>query len=450
MLSGVSVRKVRQTERIRPGRAAERYLFREWGMCRYVWNQLCEESQTRHLWNRAARASGVAWEDLPTFGYADQDKHLSRLRRATVDEDGVAWLAGGSSVAQQQTVRDFAAARSKALMDHKNKVPVAQRRGLPTWRSKDRDLPTMNYTRRGFALRPHPGTGRLALSLPGGVVVPVVWTRTLPCSPGSVRVYQDSLGHWYASFVVEVAVGAEHLPPVGHERALGIDWGVTETATTVVGDLRSGMVDESHTYDLPHAQHGKTTAQRLAGYQRMMARRRTPRGTPNSKRYVKATRQAAKAHKKVQRQRRDDARKWAKKIVLDHDMVAVEDFKPKFLAKQRNMSRKAADAAIAHTKTELVWMATKHGRDLRLVHPRHTTTDCASCGARTKHRLPLGERTYTCETCGMVRPRDKNSAAVMIVRAFGDAASSAAWAGFVPADAEGVNPEPAAAREPAA
>ncbi|MEV0632252.1 transposase [Nonomuraea wenchangensis] len=96
--------------------------------------------------------------------------------------------------------------------------------------------------------------------------------------------------------------------------------------------------------------------------------------------------------------------------------MAVEDFKPKFLAKS-TMARKAADAAISATKAELINMARKHGRDVRLVHPAHTTVDCARCGARTKHALPLSERTCTCTLCGAVSPRDKNSAGVMLVRA---------------------------------
>ncbi|MFF4757282.1 zinc ribbon domain-containing protein [Streptomyces sp. NPDC001292] len=43
-----------------------------------------------------------------------------------------------------------------------------------------------------------------------------------------------------------------------------------------------------------------------------------------------------------------------------------------------------------------------------LVRPAHTTLDCGSCGARTKHALPLSERTYACTACGAVSPRDKN------------------------------------------
>jgi putative transposase len=40
----------------------------------------------------------------------------------------------------------------------------------------------------------------------------------------------------------------------------------------------------------------------------------------------------------------------------------------------------------------------------------------ASAGA-AKTRLLLSERTFTCGSCGAVLPRDKNSAAVMLVRA---------------------------------
>jgi putative transposase len=186
---------------------------------------------------------------------------------------------------------------------------------------------------------------------------------------------------------------------------IGVDWGVTETATTT---------EES--FDLPHAQHGKSAAAKLARYQRMMARRRPATAKPGSKGYRTAKRQAALSYAKVARQRRDDARKWAKAVVVNHDQIAVEDFRPKFLAKS-TMARKAADGAIGQAKRELIWMATKHGRDLRLVDPAYTTMDCGQCGARTKHRLPLSERTYTCESCGTVKPRDRNSATVMVVRA---------------------------------
>jgi putative transposase len=172
----------------------------------------------------------------------------------------------------------------------------------------------------------------------------------------------------------------------------------------------------SDAHDLPHAEHGRRARQRLTRYDRMTARRRPKRGQPASKGYREARSLRAKAYKKVARQREDTGRKWAKKVVRDHDAVAVEDFRRRFLAKT-TMARKAADAAIGATKAALVEMGRKHGRDIRLVHPAHTTMDCAQCDARAEHRLPLGERTYTCTACGLGSPRDKSSARVMLVRA---------------------------------
>ncbi|MFD8718657.1 zinc ribbon domain-containing protein [Streptomyces sp. NPDC059629] len=125
---------------------------------------------------------------------------------------------------------------------------------------------------------------------------------------------------------------------------------------------------------------------------------------------------------------RDFAESQSKAPHAQHGKKASAKRRPKFLAKT-TMARKAADAAIGATKAALIEMGRKHGRDIRLVHPAHTTMDCASCGARTKHALPLSERTYTCTTCGVVSPRDRNSARVMPVRA-----------GLNPAGAEGVSP----------
>lgn len=284
---------------------------------------------------------------------------------------------------------------------------MRQRAGMPRPKKKREALPSLNYTRRGFRIK----DGRLHLA--GGIVLSVVWSRDLLADPTSVRVYRDSTGAWYASFVV--ATEAELLPATG--RVIGIDWGVKETATTT-----------SDAHDLPHAQHGKKAQEKLTRYDRMMARRKPKKGQAGSKGYWHAKKLRSKLYKKVADQRQDTSRKWAKKVATDHDAIAVEDFKPKFLAKS-TMARKAADAAIGATKRALTEMGRKHGRTVHLVHPAHTTMDCALCGARAKHALPLSERTYTCTVCGAVSPRDKNSARVMLVRA-----------GLNPASADLVSP----------
>ncbi|MFE2551616.1 RNA-guided endonuclease InsQ/TnpB family protein [Streptomyces sp. NPDC059355] len=379
----------RYTFRLRLSSSAHSALLAEWDRCRWVWNQCVGASQAAY---RAGEECGPAALDRMLTGWRAE----------------YAWLRAGGSVPQQQIVRDFAKARTKALRDAKTRRSVRQRAGMPRFRKKDLADPTLNYTRRGFRLK----DGRLHVAR--GISLTVVWSRELPAAPSSVRVYRDSLGHWYASFVVPAAI--QPLPETG--AVIGIDWGVRETATTTSDD-----------HDLPHPEYGKKAAGMLADHQRTMARRRPAPGQAASKRYRKAKRKAAKAHKKIARQRQDTARKWAKRVVADFDHLAVEDFRPKFLVRS-TLARKAADAAIAATKHELINMARKHGRNLRLVHPAHTTMDCGRCGARAKHALPLSERTYTCAACGAVSPRDKNSARVMLVRA-----------GLNPAGADRVRPD---------
>ncbi|MFJ8590620.1 RNA-guided endonuclease InsQ/TnpB family protein [Streptomyces sp. NPDC093598] len=387
----------RYTYRLRVLSSARTALLAEWDRCRWIWNECIARSKKAH-------------RDGQKCGPAMMDKMLTEARAVTP------WLAEGSSVPQQQLIRDFGKARAKALKDIKDRLPMRQRAGMPRFKKKREAEPTLNYTRRGFRLK----DGRLHLA--GNIVLTVVWSRDLPAEPSSVRVYRDNVGHWYASFVVPAVV--EQLPETG--AVLGVDWGVRETATTT-----------SDAHDLPHAEHGKKSRERLTRYDRMMARRKPRKGQAASKGYRQAKKLRAKAYQKIARQRQDTARKWAKKVVRDHDAIAVEDFRPKFLART-TMARKAADAAIGATKQALIEMGRKHGRDVRLVHPAHTTMDCALCGARTKHALPLSERTYTCTACGAVSPRDKNSARVMLIRA-----------GLNPAGAEGVRPPGALLQEAA-
>ncbi|WP_086729591.1 RNA-guided endonuclease InsQ/TnpB family protein, partial [Streptomyces carpinensis] len=261
----------RYSFRVRLSATARRALEAEWDRCRWLWNECVAKSKQVH---QQSKESG---EKL-ACGPAQLDRMLTEARRVTP------WLAAGASVPQQQVIRDFARSRAKALKDIKDGLPVHRRAGMPRWKRKREARPSLNYTKRGFRLK----DGRVHLA--GQIVVRVVWSRDLPAEPSSVRVYQDTLGHWYVSFVAPAQVE----PLVETGRVLGVDWGVKETAVTT---------DDA--YDLPHAEHGKRAAQGLARYQRMMARRRSPKGRPASKGYRKAQVQAAKLHRKVAGQRED-------------------------------------------------------------------------------------------------------------------------------------------------
>ncbi len=355
---------VRYTYRLRPGATAERGLLQEWGRCRWLWNEAVHQQKTGRK---------------PAF--CKLSRMLTEARAAN------RWLRDGSQVAQQQALRTYATA-----LDHSFKV---KGRRKPAVKRRKNTPPSLEYTVRGFSVR----AGRLCL--PKGVTVPVVWSRDLPSAPSSVRVYQDSLGHWYASFVVTRQSG----PVPDAAGSIGIDWGVKTTATTT-----------DPAYDLPYGGQRKRCAAELAKAQRRMARRRRQRGQAPSSGYRRARRDAAKLHKKAARQNTHVARVWARRVVDNHQIIAVEDFRPLFLAKS-TMARKAADAAIGAAKRELTECGKRAGRKVVLVPPAYTTMTCSECLARNKLRLGLAERTFRCESCGCVADRDRNAARTILAMA---------------------------------
>jgi putative transposase len=352
---------VRYTYRLRPGAQAQRALIEEWHRCRFLWNEAVHQYKTGHK---------------PTL------IKLSRL--LTEARARTAWLRAGSQVAQQQMLRTYAA----ALNDSHRIIG----RGKPRFKARGKTRPSLEYTTRGFSIR----AGRLRL--PGEVLIPVVWSRELPSEPSSVRVYQDSLGHWYASFVVR----RKREPAPKALGAIGIDWGVVTTATAT-----------DPAYDLPFHGYRRRCAAELARAQRKMSRRRRARGQTSSNGYRRARRQAAKLHKRAARQNTHAARMWARRVVANHHVIAVEDFRPRFLAKS-SMARKAADAAIGVAKRELIEHGTRAGRRVVLVSPAYTTMTCASCSARAKQPLALAERVFRCAHCGHTAERDRNAARVIL------------------------------------
>ena len=265
-------------------------------------------------------------------------------------------------------------------------------RGRPKAKKRKNCLPSLAYSRNGFAVT----DGRLRL--PKGVTIPVVWSRELPSEPTSVQVYQDSLGHWYASFVVRREI--EPLPEV--DGAIGIDWGIKTTATTT-----------DPAYNLPHVGARRAAAADMKAAQRKMSRRRKPKGQPQTKGYQRAKLEAAKVAKKAARRNTHEGRMWARRVVADHQLIAIEDFRPKFLAKS-TMARKAADAAVSTIKRTLIEYAERAGRKVVLVQPAYTTMTCHACGTRAKERMLLDDRVFVCTACGTIEDRDRNAAKTIL------------------------------------
>lgn len=81
----------------------------EWARCRWIWNECVAMSRKVHHLNQGAA-------EKTTCGPALLDKMLTEARTA------MAWLREGASVPQQQTIRDFAKSRAKAIKDSEVKT----------------------------------------------------------------------------------------------------------------------------------------------------------------------------------------------------------------------------------------------------------------------------------------------------------------------------------------
>lgn len=315
-------------------------------------------------------------------------------KKLTAWRSELEWLREGSQCVQQQTIRKWAASYQQAF-----KKPA---RGFPKFKSGKVALPSMEYTANGFRIK------NQRLCLAGGITIPIVWSRPLPSEPRSCVVYQNAEGHWYVSFVVRRE--GETFPD--NDKAIGIDWGVADVATTTDPD-----------FNLSCGHQTPRNAEALK-----LAQRKLARAAKGSKGRKAAKKAVAKVHAKVARQRKDRAFKWSRKVVTRFGHIAIEDFKPKFLSKS-TMAKKAADGAVGMTKNILIKMATSAGRKVVLVNPAYTTMTCSRCGTRAKAKLELSNRTFVCESCGYTAGRDDNAARVILDRA-----------GFNPANVDGVRP----------
>ena len=383
--------QVRYNYRLRVSPSTALLLKEVFDACRFVWNQAL--GRWADLW----RYEGLS------YSYADANRELTDWR-GRFD-----WLSAQPSVPQQQVLRDL----FKSVSSFFNKGNPAER---PKFKKKGTHK-TARWTVLGFSVT---GTGRGAkgdrLSVAtrvGRIEIPVVWSRQLLSEPTSVTVYQDATGHWYTSFVVEVAVPKTPLPMTG--RTTGLDAGLTTLGT---------VVDEW--LDVENPRHLKSASKALSKKRRSFAKK-------TSQRHKEPARhQVAMAERKLKDTRSDYHHKQAGKLFAYYDAVGYEgDLAPKNMARRakprpdpgkpghylpngqsmkRGLNRSIADAAWGQFLFVLAFQAVKLGK-FAIPYPKSgTTQDCSECGAKAKSRLELKDRVFSCVSCGYKAPRDRNSA----------------------------------------
>jgi putative transposase len=197
--------QMRYRYRIEPTCVQQQMLARVFGCCRVVFND-------------ALRVRDEAYRSGVKLSDGEIQRHVITQAKTT---ERRGWLAEVPSVALVQSVNDSRRAW-RNFFDSVTGIRTGRKVGRPQFKSRKDSRQSFRLTRNGFRLRPN---GRLFVAKVGEV--PVRWSRQLPSEPSSVTIIREHDGHYYASFVVDVA--ATPLPEV--DRQAGVDLGIARLAT---------------------------------------------------------------------------------------------------------------------------------------------------------------------------------------------------------------------------
>ncbi|WP_182877063.1 RNA-guided endonuclease InsQ/TnpB family protein [Microbispora sp. H10670] len=357
---------------------------------RQLYNAALEHRRTTY------RKAGVS------VRYGDQSGELKHIRADDPDGQG-RW----SFSSQQATLRRL----DKAFAAFFARMKAGRTPGFPRFKGRGW-FDTVEWPRDGDGCRwdsqpEHPSATYVRLQGVGHVRV----HRHRPVR-GRVKTISAKRegARWYVVLSCD-DVPAEPLPVTG--AVVGLDMGVASLVTTSEGE------------HLANPRHLKASAERLAGAQRDLARKK--RG---SRRRRKAVARVAALHARVRRQRLDGAHKAALRLVCGYDVIVHEDLRianmtrsasgtieapGRNVAQKSGLNRSILDAGWGVFLRVLAHKAESAGRELIAVNPACTSRTCPRCGYCAKENR-VTQAAFRCQACGHTAHADIN-AAVNILRA---------------------------------
>jgi putative transposase len=203
----------------------------------------------------------------------------------------------------------------------------------------------------------------------------------------TVTIKRDRCGDIFVFFACEIE-NQEILPMTG--KIAGFDFGLKTFLTSREKDIDVPLFLKSSLRQL------ETKSRRLSFKEK------------GSQQRQKAKLSLSKLHRHIANQRRDHHFKLAKELCLEYDVMIFEDLHIKGM--QAMWGRKISDLGFSDFMAILEGQATKYGKKIHFVDRFFASTKtCSRCHYKKSH-IELRERTFCCENCGLIIPRDKNSA----------------------------------------
>ena len=287
------------------------------------------------------------------------------------------WLSEVSSVVLQQSLRDLEQAWSNYFNSK-----LGKRKGKEIGKPKPKKKhgrQAIRFASNAFSVH----SQSVCLAKIGHVKV--VFSRPLPTSPSSVTIIKDTVGRYFASFVVEIP------KPVSPQAtsSCGIDLGLTHFAILSTGEK------------IENPRLHKKMLRKIKS-----ANRRLSKAKRDSNRRKRKKLRLAKLHAKVKQQRTDFLHKLTTRLVRENQTLAIENLNVAGMVKNKKLSRAISDAGWTKFKTMLEAKCDKYGRHLTIVDRWFASSQiCSACG-RSGGKKELNVREWTCLFCDTTHDRN--------------------------------------------
>ncbi|MGL5192360.1 MAG: RNA-guided endonuclease InsQ/TnpB family protein [Chroococcales cyanobacterium] len=225
------------------------------------------------------------------------------------------------------------------------------------------------------------------------VKVPVIgWLKTferLPTEyqPNSFTISRTA-DRWFISWKIEVEPTNE---PKTHA-VVGVDLGVKALATLSTGEVFEG-------------------AKSYRKYEKKLSRlqwlnRHKEYGSSNWK---KAQIKIARLHRKIANIRKDTLHKLSTYLAKNHSRIGIEDLNVSGMLANHKLAKAIADMGFYEFRRQLEYKCQLYGATLIVVDRWYPSTKtCSRCHTK-KDSMPLSERVFRCENCGLEIERDFNA-----------------------------------------
>lgn len=278
------------------------------------------------------------------------------------------WLYNSSKCAPQQALRDLRVAWDRCF----NQIAKP-----PKFKKKGR--------KDGFYLEGSIHVESQRIKLPR-----IGWVKTYEILPTvkvkNVRITRQA-SRWFIAFKIDVEV--KHT--LKKREAIGVDLGIKSLAV-----CSDGTVFEN-------AKAYRRLKRKVAHLQRAVSRK--VKGSNNRKKAVKSL---ALLHYRISCIRKDTIHKLTSWLAKNHSTIVLEDLNVSGMLKNHRLANAIADAGLYECRRQLEYKTKLYGSQLIVADRWFPSSQiCSNCGFRQK--MPLKERTYHCQKCGIQIDRDLNA-----------------------------------------